>query len=162
MIDDYDISEELQDSDNLYEEIGDGELKPGKQIVYIDRYTMSKNNKNGSKYFGRPQLIINIIGCDNNVANRGDEASCYFPIVTKQWVEEEPEMKRQGRFLKAFFTGLGISDFKVSNIKTYLDQMRKMPFMVNITKVDNGFVQMETLGFIDSMASPIDIDEAPF
>jgi hypothetical protein len=162
MIDDYDVMDELQDSDDIYKELGDGELKAGKQAVYIDRYTMNHNSNPSSKYHGKPQLIINLFGCDDNVGNRGDEASVYFPIVTSAWAKEEPNMKRQARFMKAFFSGLGIKDFKVSMLKTYLEEIRKMPFMANITKVDNGFAQLETMGFCDGTAVSHDPNDAPF
>ncbi|MFH2047753.1 MAG: hypothetical protein ABIK92_21720 [Pseudomonadota bacterium] len=162
MIDDFNVSEELGGSDDLYKNMGDGELKPGRQAIYVDRYTLNKNNKSSSKYYGRPQLIINLLGCDDNVNNRGCEASIYFPVVTKQWAEEVPEMIRQGRFLKAFFTGLGIKDFKISELTRYLDDMRNMPFMADIKNVKDGFAQLETLGFTDGAAASTGLTDLPF
>ena len=156
MIDDYDVTEDLQGSDEMYEELGDGAMKPGVQIIYIDRYTLNRNKKSG-----KPQLIMNFIGADDALDNRSHEASCWFPVVTKAWAEEDPSMKAKARFLKAFFTGLDVVPFQVSKLKETLDGMLKMPFRAKV-QVRGEFTNVETLGFCDGATTSVNDSEVPF
>jgi hypothetical protein len=146
-VDNYDVTEDLKGADELYDKIGDGTFKPGEQIVYIDRYSIGRNAKTQ-----RPQLIINILGADDLVDNRACEAMLCFKIVTPEWVNVEPEVKRFARFLKGFFEALGIKDFKVTKLGEYLDGMLKMPFKAKI-RVSGDFVNADPIGFVDGVDS---------